>query len=140
MPFVSVSDLQGAALDWAVAKAEGLPVRRDPMGFRSGSESGYWLWEEIGHKLNRYGLIGREYSPSAKWEQGGPIVDELRERSRYQFLVESDGENTRVLSWPREDVFSSGYGASMLVAIMRCFVASVMGDVIDVPASLSDSV
>lgn len=140
MPSVSVSDLQGVALDWAVAKAKGLPVKRDPMGFGSGSESGFWLWEEVGHKLGRHGLIGREYSPSTKWEQGGPIADELRELSRYQFLVESDGGSTHVLSFPKEHVLYSGCGATMLVAIMRCFVASTLGDVTDLPASLSDSV
>lgn len=136
---VKVSDLQGVALDWAVAKAEGLPVRRDPMGFGSGSESGFWLWEATGHKLGRYGLIGREYSPSTKWEQGGPIVDELRDLSQYQFLIEGDGESTHVLSWPKEHVFYSGRGATTLIAIMRCFVASKMGDFIEVPASLSNS-
>lgn len=139
MSSVSVSDLQGVALDWAVAKAEGLRVRRDPMGFRSGSESGYWLWEESGQKLKRYGLIGREYSPSTKWEQGGPIADELRELSRYRFSVESEDGGVCVLSQPTESLSFVGRGETMLIAAMRCYVASKLGDFVEVPAVLSVS-
>lgn len=139
MPSVSVSDLHGAALDWAAAKARGLPIRHDPMGFGSGSESGYWHWEEAGHSLKRYGLIGREYSPSTKWDQGGQILDGLRELSQHQFLVESDGESTHVLAWPSEHVCYSGYGTTVLVAVMRCFVASQLGDSVEVPEFYVDS-
>ena len=60
----------GEALDWAVAKAEGLVIPvRDPMGFGSGSESGYWIWEESGRGLKRYGLQACKYSPSTKWSR-----------------------------------------------------------------------
>lgn len=138
MPNVRVSDLQDSALDWAVAKAEGLPIARDPMGFRTGSESGFWIWEESGYRLKCYGLIGREYSPSTKWEQGGPIVDKLRELSRHQLLVESGEGGVCVTSWPIESAFCSGHGVTILDASMRCYVASKLGGVVDVPASLSD--
>lgn len=133
MPTMETANLDGVALDWAIAQCVGLPIKHDPMGFETGSESGFWLWEENGGRLGRYGLIGREYSPSTRWEQGGEIVDKLRECSQHQFWIESDGPNTHVLSWPDEHVFYRGYGPTMLVALMRCYVAGQMGEVIEVP-------
>jgi len=133
---INVSDLHGITLDWAVAMSAGLPVKHDPMGFKVGSESGFWIWEEAGFKLGITSLIGREYSPSTSWVQGGPIIDTLREYSQCQFLIENDGESVRVLSSPKESVFYSGYGAGVLIAAMRCFVAIKLGEVVDVPEAL----
>ena len=136
MAYINASDLEGAALDWAVAQSEGLPIRRDPMGFKEGSEAGFWLWEERGSGLGRHGLIGRAYSPSTNWAQAGEIVEKLRAASQHQFLIESDGPNTHVLSWPKEHAFYRGYGPTMLVALMRCYVASQLGERVEVPEPL----
>lgn len=139
MQSVSVSDLQGEALDWAVAKAEGLVIRRDPMGFGSGSESGYWIWEESGRGLKRYGLIGREYSPSTKWSEGGPIIDALRECGQHQFSLQTDAGGVCVLSRPTESISFRGCGETVLIAAMRCYVAVKLGESLAVPAFLSVS-
>jgi hypothetical protein len=69
---VKVQDLSGAQLDWAVAKCECLPIVYDPMGFKSGSEAGYWIWDETTGKMTK---IGRGYNPSTDWSQAGPILE-----------------------------------------------------------------
>jgi hypothetical protein len=134
---VQTDTLTGPALDWAVAQCENREIRVDPMGFVDGSESGYWIWEDNrSGKKAAYMLIGREYSPSTRWEQGGAILDKLRESARHQFLMESDGENTHVLAWSTPHTFSRGYGPSVLVAVMRCYVASHFGETIKIPEGL----
>lgn len=137
---IEVNSLIGTALDWAVAKYENLPVKKDPMGFITGSESGYWVWDQGNGKKPVFMLVGREYSPSTIWELGGPVLEKLRERSNDQFWIESDGSNVHVMSWVSEHQCFTGYGPTLLVAAMRCFVAVHAGSEIDVPESLAPPV
>jgi hypothetical protein len=51
---MKTSELTGAALDWAVAKCEGVLMR----------------WERSTHDE-----APLEYSPSTDWAQGGPIIE-----------------------------------------------------------------
>lgn len=128
---VKVKNLIGAALDWAVAKAEGLPVMLDPMGFKTGSESGYWVWSNEPGGLQT--KIGRGYSPSTVWAQGGLIVD--RERP-HMAPVTYNGEPSWQ-SWVCGQSSASGsFGSTFLIAAMRCHVTSRLGDEIEVPAAL----
>jgi hypothetical protein len=92
---MKTSELTGAALDWAVAKCEGVLMR----------------WERSTHDE-----APLEYSPSTDWAQGGPIIErekiELFMRDEKWFAYSS-------LSTP-EDF----YGETPLIAAMRCYVAS----------------
>ncbi len=101
---VQVSDLDGVALDWAVATCEKLPIKFDPMGFGIGPNGGFWIWDDSPKGVMTQ--IGIGYSPSQKWDQGGPLIE--REEIN--------------LSWPNP-----------LVAAMRCYVAKTLGDVIQIP-------
>lgn len=94
---IKTSELQGAALDWAVAKCE----------------------EAIPH-------LG--YRPSDNWEQGGPIIE--REKISAKFSL--DG---RVYADPI-DRFGHWEGPTPLIAAMRCYVASKLGDEVEVPDEL----
>lgn len=128
---VKVKNLIGAALDWAVAKAEGLPVIHDPMGFKTGSESGYWVWSNEPSGLQT--KVGRGYSPSTIWAQGGLIVD--RERP-HMAPVTYNGEPSWQ-SWVCGQSSASGsFGSTFLIAAMRCHVTSRFGDEIEVPAAV----
>ena len=92
---MKTSELAGAALDWAVAKCEGL-LHDD------GTVSDYW-------------------QPSELWEQAGPIIE--RER----------------ISWADYGKFfkAGDYrGPTPLIAAMRCFVASKLGDEVEIPEQL----
>ena len=116
---IKTSELTGAALDWAVAEIENPKPEhyRDYEGLE---------WE-------------REYSPSTDWAQGGPIIErELISVSR-EF-----SSFTNALEWAawtpapiRDDAEAFGYGPTPLIAAMRCYVASKLGDTIDIPEELT---
>ena len=82
--------------------------------------------EGFDHKVtsNEWGLWGW----ATDWAQGGPIIE--RERlDVYGF----DGER-----WCANDnLRATQYGDTPLIAAMRCYVASRLGDEVDVPKELS---
>lgn len=65
------------------------------------------------------------YHPSRDWAQGGPIID--REEIALMPVMKSE-----------ERYWQAGneYGPTPLIAAMRCFVASHLGDEIEVPEEL----
>lgn len=129
---VRVARAEGPALDWMVAVALKEPIKFDPMGF--GTESGgHWVWDDhgCGNPKTRFQRIGFSYSPSTKWEQGGPIIEragiELKRGAVMPFVWAAFAfMNPRAHS----------AGPSPLVAAMRCFVISKLGDEIEVPDEL----
>ena len=98
-----VSDLAGAALDYAVALAEGCV----------------------------YGLPGtiHAFSPSTNWSQGGPII--ARENIVLNPQYPTWASTMRhAVSTP--NTLSLIYnGPTPLIAAMRCYVASKFGDTIN---------
>ena len=120
MPKIKTSDLTGKALDWAVAKCEGFNPQRDDI-----CEDFFLLdAEDVTHL--------REFSPSTNWTQGGPIIE--REGIAVD-CVRCDGN---IVNWlaarpPMDDDLVEWDGPSLLIAAMRCYVASKLGDEVDVP-------
>lgn len=116
---IKTSELTGAALDWAVAKAEGL------MPFIDKSYYG---------KIYRYGTFvepgRRSFTPSTDWSQGGPII----ERERIHVGAASWSEWVASILPPRE---ARGSGPTPLIAAMRAYVASKLGDEVEIPAGLA---
>lgn len=116
---IKTSELAGAALDWAVAKCNAVPnvhIINKP------------------DKICVYGEVAGvdfPYQPSTDWSQGGPIIERERlavlpcadERGRY-WAAGANGPNAR---WE---------GVTPLIAAMRCYVASKLGDEVDVPEEL----
>ena len=78
-------------------------------------------------------LTGEWYpyiKPSSDWAQGGPII----ERERVNFIEgEAETWDAWVGSAESADLFN---GPTPLIAAMRCYVASRLGDEIDVPDEL----
>ena len=109
---MKTAELTGAALDWAVAKAEG----KKPSIERN------LIWTR--GKNTPYAL----FQPSKDWAQGGPII----ERERIDVLYEHD---LRWIAVPQKGIES--YGPTPLIAAMRCYVASVLGDTVDIPEELT---
>lgn len=116
---VKTSELIGMSLDWAVAVCENLELdeNKDPIWF----DDRGWLVR---------------YSPSIDWSQGGPLIEHLRGNSDHQFLIESDGKNVHVLSWPSAHIHFSGYGPTLLIASMRAYVAYKLGKEVEVSEDL----
>lgn len=75
-----------------------------------------------------YDDYGREYpvSPSTLWIQGGPIIE------REKITTEWTGEDW--MGYIRHD--EEFFGPTPLIAAMRCYVASKLGDEVEIPEEL----
>jgi len=103
---IKTANLTGAALDWAVAKCE----KEEYI-----AESG----------VNGIGIEYEATRYSTDWAQGGPIIE--RERiSIVQTITEWQAAKTNVFS----------YGPTPLIAAMRCYIASKLGDEVEIPEEL----
>jgi hypothetical protein len=105
---MKTSELTGIALDWAVAKCEGL-LHDD------GTVSDYW-------------------QPSKLWEQGGSII----ERENISIVREGDAGNwvASVYNYAEAHWHLHTEGTTPLEAAMRCYVASKLGDEAEIPTEL----
>ena len=106
---MKTAELTGKALDWAVAKCEGICTEA--------------FLEDVEY-----------YTPSSDWLEGGPIIErEALDVNCYTMNFPSC-EHT----WEVRDPYweHSHISQSLLVAAMRCYVASKLGDEIDVPNEL----
>lgn len=113
---IKTSELTGAALDWAVAKAQNTPV----------SDS----------DLVELVITMDCYKTSTKWEYGGPIIE--REGcfpSRYYGAAESRGKVYQALAYNGTNAYAQG--PKPLTAAMRCYVASELGDEVEIPEELA---
>ena len=120
---MKTNELSGAALDWAVAKAEG---------------------DELTCKSIQYPEYAKHYpkvSPSTNWALGGPII----EREQIAIWPEShDGvigtENSKqwlaTMYYNGGEQYTSEPSPSPLEAAMRCYVASKLGDEVQLPEEL----
>ncbi len=123
------SELTGAALDWAVTRAhqEGEP------------EFDYY----IDHKntvMEERGDLSWAYSPSTNWAQGGPIIE--REKmciDEPNCDADGRGWSAVIIDWASDDGDDKsieGFGPTPLIAAMRCYVASKLGDEVEIPKEL----
>lgn len=112
MSKVKTKDLIGPALDWAVEVAE-LSDRLSNL-------------EQAGSIALRN--VRRGISKSTNWALGGDIID--RERIEFTDCTEywSAATPNRSLEY--------GYGCTHLIAAMRCYVISKLGEVVEVPDEL----
>lgn len=126
---VKTNELEGAALNWAVAKVEGWEVEISPVSLyrdastgRKSKATGYRLWmvSEV---------ESCECTPSAEWQQGGPLLDKYE----LQFLWITD----QTISAFSPACDADGYGASHLIAACRAIVAAKLGDIVQIPAELA---
>ena len=121
---IKTSELTGAALDWAVAESEG--ERYGPPTFRVHQNSkGATVYLNTGMQQS-----GIPYRPSTDWAQGGPIIE--REGITLRSCI--DGA-----AWDAELAYEETIlapGPTPLIAAMRCYVASKLGDEVDIPEEL----
>ena len=121
---MKTSELIGSSLNHAVHIALGLGYRRDekygPMYFRPSQAPGVIAWDN---------------SPppySTDWSQGGPIIE------RERIGVEHDAPN--IGGWIATAYTVHGRvdcaGPTPLIAAMRCFCCSRLGEYVDVPKEL----
>ncbi len=106
------AELTGMALDWAVDQCEA-------------SVAGHKSWYQ--DFLNRGVLSSPRYSTD--WARGGPIIE--RERITVDAFVIL-GQWMAVFCVPNEEPWEMR-GPTPLIAAMRCYVASKLGDEVEVP-------
>jgi len=120
---MKTNELTGAALDWAVAKCEGATDEwhTDKPFFWDGVP----CVREAGHDVN--------YTPSTDWAQGGPIIE------REGLTIIREERLNGAVHWVsyRQNIGTGREGPTPLIAAMRCYVASKMGDEIEIPQELT---
>ena len=121
MALIKTEDLQGAALDWAVAKCEGF----DALGYENRRN-------KVLHR--RDDAQPRQYTPSTDWAQAGPIIE--RESISINMTCQSGNFAWSATCSPSEIEECGEYGSTPVIAAMRCFVVSKLGEQIDVPDEL----
>lgn len=107
---IKTSELTDIALDWAVAHLEK-------------------HYDEWGEREKIYEVLNSNYSPSTDWEQSGPIIE--RERIDLHYCG-GDG-------WMADLPFKEPHpqrGPTSRIAAMRCYVASKLGDEVEIPEEL----
>lgn len=113
---VKTSELTGAALDWAVAKCKGVDI-----------DKFFDAWVKDPDEPH----FNKQFKPSTDWSQGGPIIERENISVQARDGVWSASMKMPDGSWP-----IWGYGPSPLIAAMRCYVASKLGDEVEVPDEL----
>ena len=113
---MKTSELTGAALDWAVAKCEGFEI----VGVNQGRAT--FLDSADDGALNEMPI-----NYSTDWAQGGPIIE------REKITLEWTGEDWMAYVFHDREFF----GPTPLIAAMRCYVASKLGDEVEVPHELA---
>jgi hypothetical protein len=79
-----------------------------------------------------------QFNPTTDWAQGGPIIE--REKISLQRLFFADG-GYFAMWWPvdahdQHDRMIHIEGETPLIAAMRCYVASNLGDEVEIPEEL----
>lgn len=109
---MKTSELTGAALDWAVAEIE----------WAAHDSETNVLMVTVGDDN------GWKFKPSSDWSQGGPIIEQ-------EMLTVGPAKHQGYMAWawPKNQGY---WGDTPLIAAMRCYVASKLGDEVDVPEEL----
>jgi hypothetical protein len=126
---INTSELTENALDWAVAKCKGMDIEIRPAGacgrrlyvLAAASDRTPWT------------LVWQGWSPSTDWALGGEIIE--REEI---FIGKSYARGVWTAMKYTEQITRAAFedGATPLIAAMRCYVASKMGNEIEIPENL----
>jgi len=137
-----VSGLTGHALNWAVAQAEGDKVFRPRLGrpdnwdkkaYLADGSDDRWVVRVQNPTLAYF--VDWTYNPSGSWWQGGEIVER-----EVPMLMRTNGGD-----WIAQGCYDIAndteakrhYGKTLLEAAMRCYVASKLGDEVEIPEELT---
>ena len=138
MAIVQVKDAEGSVLDWMVGIAQSIPNLHVVKKQRWNCVYGMVLVEEGN-------FIDFPYKPSADWSQGGPIKEhEGINDFRYNKIDPNEPDRWcahKVVPRPNMEgstnmVAIALDGPTPIIAAMRCYVASKLGDEVDIPEEL----
>ena len=119
---MKTNELTGAALDWAVAKCEG--------AYAPSVDT-----DIDGAKRINYGGMYPDWSTD--WSQAGPIIEregiDVRAGNPLYFPKGNEKGDYYEPLW----LAGKQHGFTPLIAAMRCYVASKLGDEIEIPEELT---
>jgi len=139
MKKVEVADLSGAGLDWAVCMVNGLkPADIYISNLGKNHTSLYRRCRDEDGDLTGSYMTGPDLLFSRKWEAMGPII-EREGLSLHQEKDTTGWKHTNTHRWwsQADGRVFTGYGATPLIAAARCYVASKLGDEVEVPEELT---
>ena len=122
---MKTSELIDIALDWAVAKCEGLQAAQ----------------LKVNGPVHVFRTVGYEpttYQPTEKWEQGGPIIERecIATYASGACSVTPKNPDYWVAEILDTEEMITQYGPTPLIAAMRCYCASKFGDEVEIPSEL----
>ena len=138
---MKTSELTGHALNWAVAMAEGDKVYRPRLGrpsdwdkeayLKDGSDD-RWVVRVQNPRVAHF--VDWTYNPSGDWSQGGPIIERegisVMYRTGVRMIANINGQYEQTIGHLHK-------GNIGLLVAMRCYVASKLGDEVEIPKELT---
>lgn len=128
MVTVKTAELEGTALDWAVAVTQGL----------DGPIDGVYIMPIEHHKddgtqrMSPVWIDGeKRYQPSTSWAEGGPLIEKL-----ISDLVMTAKGWSAVHIINADSEGSESYADTPLIAAMRAIVAAELGETAEIPEEL----
>ena len=127
---IQTKDLSGHALNYAVSKAMG---RENPI-YRFEPEPGDKDFDPTKDCSDYFYILGPRgvpgpFDPSTDWAKGGPIIERegiswhCGNKTNWHAYAYGNSENM--------------HGPTPLIAAMRCYVASKLGETVDIPEGLT---
>lgn len=137
---VAISELTGAALDWAVAMALGWECERPQDGQFMATDGSRWL---VGYRRH---APSASFHPSTNWAQGGPLIDNFDVAiipSNYgnpnDKWSASVGAYSHYIdeSLPLSICDDGMTGPTALIAACRAIVLDKLGKTVEIPQELN---
>lgn len=135
---IKTATAESEVLDWLVAKCE-----YDRRLYTYGSPC-FNLSSKRVYATEGLQQIGVNFAPSTNWAQGGPIIEREKiaslppivrriAKERHAFPIEYW---RATIQRDENELAIHGAGPTPLIAACRCFVASKLGDEVEVPDEL----
>jgi hypothetical protein len=133
MKTIKVSEATGSALNWLVANCEGHEID---------SLIGGAVWYYLKDSLTGALEVVEVFNPSTEWSQGGPIIE--REGVKVAPTITSGVWMAQIrhtkahplVDHPVLAGWTNQNGPTPLIAAMRCYCISKLGDTAEVPDEL----
>lgn len=122
---IKVSEATDDQLNWLVAKCMEHQWRCSWML----EKDGFWSWHSY---EQAWGNPTPEYTTD--WAQGGPIIDRMV-ADGYSIQRGEFDTGVKVMRFKGGDI-ECQFGPTPLIAAMRCFVVSKLGDEVEIPNEL----
>lgn len=129
---VKVTNSTPLQLDWLVAKARGFDVYHSAM-LNGHIMHGFWVSGYYPGDWNSWVPLSK-IAATTDWAQGGPII----ERENIGVVPQNEGSLRRcAFRTTRDGEVFYHYGATVLIAAMRCYITSKLGEEVEIPEALS---